>query len=115
VRQKIPRERANPPAQPGPRFARRAAAGKEPMETHDPLDHALQECEDKVKELEEENQHLRESSHAFGQLAERLNQTLQQERRVGAERRQSQRPSGDRRNHRPVIVPRQSERSHDRE
>ena len=92
-----------------------AAAGKEPMETDNPLDHALQECEEKVNQLKEENEHLRESSHAFGQLAERLNQTLQQERRAGVERRQSQRPNGDRRNHRAVTVVRQSERSHDRE
>ncbi len=67
------------------------------METDKPLEHALQECEDKVKHLEEENEHLRESSDAFGQLAERLNQTLQQERRMGLERRQSPRTNGDRR------------------
>ncbi|HEU4939890.1 MAG TPA: hypothetical protein VFT39_25755 [Vicinamibacterales bacterium] len=85
------------------------------METDNPLDHALQECEEKVKELEEENQHLRESSHAFGQLAERLNQTLQQERRAGLDRRQSQRPNGDRRSHHAVTVHRHPERSHDRE
>jgi hypothetical protein len=85
------------------------------METDKPLDHALQECEDKVKELEEENEHLRESSHAFGQLAERLNQTLQQERRAGVERRQLPRPNGDRRNHRSVNVGRQPEPSHERE
>ena len=85
------------------------------METDKPLEHALQECEDKVKELEEENDHLRESSHAFGQLAERLNKTLQEERRAGVERRQSPRPNGDRRNHRTVTVRRQPERSHDHE
>jgi hypothetical protein len=67
------------------------------METDKPLVHALQECEEKVKELKEENSHLRESSHAFGQLAERLNQTLQGERRAGTERRKSARPNGDRR------------------
>ena len=68
------------------------------METDNPLSNALHECEEKVKQLEEENDHLRESSHAFGQLAERLNKTLQQERRAGVERRQSPRPSqGDRR------------------
>jgi hypothetical protein len=85
------------------------------METDKPLEHALQECEDKVKELEDENQHLRESSHAFGQLAERLNKTLQEERRAGVERRQSPRPNGDRINRRAVTVHRQPERSHDRE
>lgn len=58
----------------------------------------LQECEEKIKELEEENQHLRDASDAFGQLAERLNQTLQEERRIaGSDRRQQPRPYGDRR------------------
>jgi predicted RNase H-like nuclease (RuvC/YqgF family) len=66
------------------------------------IEHALQECEEKVKELEEENQHLRDASDAFGQLAERLNRTLQQERRAGFERRQSPRGSADRRQEQPV-------------
>jgi predicted RNase H-like nuclease (RuvC/YqgF family) len=74
------------------------------METDKPIQHALQDCEEKVKELEEENQHLRDSSHAFGQLAERLNKTLQQERRTGTERRQSQRPNADRRTPRGITV-----------
>jgi hypothetical protein len=74
------------------------------MEIDKPLIHALQDCEEKVKELEEENSHLRESSHAFGQLAERLNQTLQQERRGGTERRQSARPNADRRHPRSVTM-----------
>jgi hypothetical protein len=68
------------------------------MEIGKPVEQALQECEDKIKELEEENQHLRESSHAFGQLAERLNRTLLQERRMGLERRHAPRPNPDRRN-----------------
>jgi hypothetical protein len=85
------------------------------METDKPLEHALQECEEKVKELEEENQHLRDASHAFGQLAERLNKTLQAERRAGIERRQSQRPKGDRRSHRGVTMRRQPETTEDRE
>jgi hypothetical protein len=85
------------------------------METDKPLEHALHDCEDKVRELEEENQHLRESSDAFGQLAERLNKTLQQERRAGIDRRQSPRSNADRRNHLGVTVLRQPERSHDRE
>ena len=82
------------------------------METDKRLEHALQECEDKLKHLEEENGHLRESSDAFGQLAERLNQTLQQERRMGTERRQSARPSGDRRG---ATVRLQPDTMHDRE
>ena len=68
------------------------------METHDDSPKALQECEEKVKQLEEENQHLREASSAFGQLAERLNTTLEKERRTaGGDRRQWPRPSGERR------------------
>ena len=85
------------------------------METEKPLTHALQECEEKVKELEEENSHLRESSHAFGQLAERLNQTLQQERRGGTERRQSARPNGDRRQQRAVAMRVPADTSNDHE
>jgi predicted RNase H-like nuclease (RuvC/YqgF family) len=58
----------------------------------------LQECEEKLKQLEEENHHLREASRAFGQLAERLNNTLQEERRTaGSDRRQRPRPYGERR------------------
>jgi hypothetical protein len=84
------------------------------METERHLQHELQECEEKVKELEEENQHLRESSHAFGRLAERLNMTLQQERRAGIERRQSARPNDDRR-HRGATRGPQPEATHDRD
>jgi uncharacterized protein (DUF4415 family) len=85
------------------------------METHKPLINALQECEEKVKELEEENSHLRESSYAFGQLAERLNETLQQERRAGTERRQSARPNGDRRQQRAVTLRLSADASNDHE
>ena len=68
------------------------------MEIHKNSPKTLQECEEKVKELEEENQHLREASSAFGQLAERLNNTLQAERRIaGSDRRQRPRPYGERR------------------
>jgi dsDNA-specific endonuclease/ATPase MutS2 len=81
------------------------------METDKPLEHALQECEDKVRQLEEENQHLRDSSHAFGQLAERLNRTLEQERRLGVERRESPRPGDDRRS---LTVRLQPDTMHDR-
>jgi len=58
----------------------------------------LQDCEETLKRLEEENQQLRESSQSFGQLAERLNVTLQGERRISAaDRRQQARQHGDRR------------------
>jgi len=75
-----------------------SAARKEPMETQKNSPKTLQECEEKLKHLEEENQHLREASHAFGQLAERLNSALQEERRIAAsDRRQRPRPYGERR------------------
>ena len=81
------------------------------METDKPIERALQECEDKVKDLEEENQHLRDASDAFGQLAERLNQTLKQERRLGSDRRESPRPGDDRRS---ISVRLQPDTMHDR-
>lgn len=75
-----------------------ADAGKEPMETDNDPHQKLQDCEDKLKQLEEENRHLRDASYAFGQLAERLNLTLQEERRrAGNERRQLPRAGPDRR------------------
>lgn len=67
------------------------------METDKNSPKELQECEDKVRRLEEENQHLREASDTFGQLAERLNVTLRNERRAGNDRRQWPRPDGERR------------------
>lgn len=51
----------------------------------------LEACREAVERLEEENEHLREAAGAFGQLAERLNQILQDERRTGAERRHDSR------------------------
>jgi hypothetical protein len=57
----------------------------------------LEDCMETVHRLEEENEALRESAGAFGQLAERLNRTLQEERRTGAERRVGIRPAFDRR------------------
>jgi hypothetical protein len=43
--------------------------------------------------LLEENRQLQRASHAFGQLAERLNLELQEERRTGeADRRRAARP-----------------------
>ena len=92
----------------------RAAAGKEPMETDNPPHDALQECEEKVKKLEEENQHLRDASDAFGQLAERLNITLREERRsTGSDRRQRVRQTSDRRHHRNSTLRLAAGASHD--
>lgn len=41
----------------------------------------FQECLERMKCLEEENRQLRESSWAFGELAERLNVLLSEKRR----------------------------------
>jgi len=72
----------------------------------------LEECQKTVEDLEEEkthlveekthlkeeNRHLRQAAGAFGQLAERLNVTLREERRRQAEdRRTNQRATPDRR------------------
>ena len=57
----------------------------------------LEACMETVQRLEEENKHLRTAAGAFGQLAERLNQALQEERRAGTERRSPQRINNDRR------------------
>ncbi|MEO8522542.1 MAG: hypothetical protein ABI603_14330 [Acidobacteriota bacterium] len=62
-------------------------------ENQDPLE----ACRETVHRLEEENDQLRQSAGAFGQLAERLNQTLREKRRLGSERRQAPRPSTERR------------------
>jgi hypothetical protein len=56
----------------------------------------LEVCMETIHQLREENELLRKSAGAFGQLAERLNRTLQ-ERRMGAERRVNTRPAPDRR------------------
>ena len=49
------------------------------------MDDALEDCEEKLVKLEQENDELRQSAQEFGQLAERLNQTLRHERRHKAE------------------------------
>ena len=57
----------------------------------------LLDCKRKLEELAIENAELRAASEAFGNLAERLNQELQQERRSGGERRVTLRPTPERR------------------
>jgi len=42
---------------------------------------SLEECEAELEHLKEENQQLRASAQAFGELAERLKQVLEGERR----------------------------------
>jgi hypothetical protein len=66
------------------------------MTDHEDID-PLTACMETVQRLEEENDHLRKAAGAFGQLAERLNHTLQEERRNGADRRHAGRIADDRR------------------
>lgn len=51
----------------------------------------------KIAELQEENAALREAARTFGDLAERLNQELKEERRRNKERRSHPRSTPDRR------------------
>lgn len=51
----------------------------------------------RISELEAENEELRRSAQDFGELAERLNMELRNERRRGQERRARSRPASDRR------------------
>lgn len=46
----------------------------------DKPEQALEECKETVKELKVENEELRGAADTFGELAERLNQTLRKER-----------------------------------
>ena len=57
----------------------------------------LEECEDQVDQLTRENRLLRDASRTFGALAERLNKTLESERRIGGDRRTLPRANDDRR------------------
>lgn len=60
--------------------------------------HQLEDCQETVRHLEEENHELREAAGTFGQLAERLNSALREERRQSAaDRRSVRRNYGDRR------------------
>lgn len=79
------------------------AAGEEAMDDRK-LVEELKECQDTVEQLQqeqahlkEENRHLRQAAGVFGQLAERLNVTLREERRKTEDRRRSHRPGPDRR------------------
>jgi len=61
-------------------------------------DQELKRCHEEVHRLETENNRLRQSAEAFGQLAERLNGELNAERRQQtADRRLTARGSPDRR------------------
>ena len=62
------------------------------------MDDELARCEEEVRELKEENQHLRQAADAFGALADRLNSSLREERRKGEpDRRNTVRSQPDRR------------------
>jgi hypothetical protein len=60
---------------------------------HETVEHLEEERE----ELREENRHLRQAAGVFGQLAERLNLTLREERRQREDRRRTPRATPDRR------------------
>jgi predicted RNase H-like nuclease (RuvC/YqgF family) len=68
----------------------------------DEHDARLKDCLTTVHNLEEENRQLRRAAASFGQLAERLNEQLDQERRVAEkDRRRDSRDSVERRNQTP--------------
>ena len=54
----------------------------------------LEECKDRNRELEQENELLRESAETFGALADRLNQELRRQDRDSAARPPSKPDSG---------------------
>jgi predicted RNase H-like nuclease (RuvC/YqgF family) len=60
-------------------------------------DSGLKNCLETVQRLEEENSDLRRAAGEFGQLAERLNVALREERRIADDRRQQVRVRSDRR------------------
>lgn len=66
--------------------------------TPDPMDE-LAKCQETNEELKEENDHLRQAAGAFGELAERLNSLIREDRRhhLQADRRAVPRYGGDRR------------------
>ena len=62
------------------------------------MDEELARCKEEVRDLQEENQHLRQAADAFGALADRLNSSLRQERRTReSDRRSAIRAHPDRR------------------
>lgn len=61
------------------------------------LPQTVEECHALIGQLLEENAALRQSGADFGLLAERLNVELQEERRLGGERRGLLRSGDDRR------------------
>jgi hypothetical protein len=67
------------------------------------MDEELARCKEEVRELQEENQHLRNAADAFGALADRLNSSLREERRTReSDRRGALRSQPDRRQSTPT-------------
>jgi chaperonin GroEL (HSP60 family) len=67
---------------------------------HQEHDEQLKDCLTTVHHLKEENRQLRDAAASFGQLAERLNEALGQERRgPDPDRRRQSREGPDRRSH----------------
>jgi predicted RNase H-like nuclease (RuvC/YqgF family) len=65
---------------------------------HEEQDERLKNCLTTVQHLKEENRQLRDAAASFGQLAERLNEALGQERRGSeTDRRHQAREGSDRR------------------
>ena len=57
---------------------------------------ALEECLARIRQLEEENAHLREAARTFGDLTERLKRALDDElRRAEPESLEDDRPAAD--------------------
>jgi len=62
------------------------------------MDEELARCKEEVRDLQEENQHLRQAADAFGALADRLNSSLREERQTReSDRRSATRSHPDRR------------------
>lgn len=62
----------------------------------DKLPDTLEACHELIRQLEEENLHLRRAGSVFGQLAERLNHELRAERGLYATGGPLQEPSEER-------------------
>jgi hypothetical protein len=67
----------------------------------------LSRCKDELRALQEENRHLRQAAASFGDLAERLSDQLDRERRQStSDGRGVERDASDRRREPPEAEPR---------
>jgi hypothetical protein len=71
----------------------------------------LKKYRDEIRLLREENELLRRSARFFGALAERLHASLQEERRLGQDRRAITRSIPDRRQPGPIPAANEAEAS----